>query len=131
VSSNQIDVRAEGWNHYIERQIGYRWAPVLRAWFPDDSDLSLDWTWNFFQYVFPLSDPRHVSTLQRPDWSRAERAVLDRYVSHARDLASTLQDPGWTNSTVLRGDVVNEVSRLKQELSGKSTSPPAFSSRAR
>src|SRR5258706_12120514 len=31
---------------------------------------------------------------------------------------STLQEPKWNNSTVLRGDVVSEVSKLKQELDG-------------
>jgi dihydrofolate reductase len=31
-------------------------------------------------------------------------------------VSSTLEDPGWNNSTVLNGDVVKEVSRLKQEL---------------
>jgi dihydrofolate reductase len=34
-------------------------------------------------------------------------------------VSSTLEDPSWTNSTVLKGDVVNEVSRLKQELDGE------------
>src|SRR4051812_7114519 len=33
-------------------------------------------------------------------------------------VSSTLEDPDWNNSTVLKGDVVNEVSRLKQELDG-------------
>jgi dihydrofolate reductase len=35
---------------------------------------------------------------------------LPKYV-----VSSTLQDPRWTNATVLRGDVVSEVSKLKQE----------------
>src|SRR5919197_2152505 len=30
-------------------------------------------------------------------------------------VSSTLVDPDWNNSTVLKGDVVNEVSKLKQE----------------
>ena len=30
-------------------------------------------------------------------------------------MSSTLEDPDWTNTTVLKGDVVNEVSKLKQE----------------
>jgi dihydrofolate reductase len=34
-------------------------------------------------------------------------------------VSSTLGDPVWSNSTVLRGDVVDEVSRLKQELDGE------------
>jgi dihydrofolate reductase len=33
-------------------------------------------------------------------------------------VSSTLQEPKWSNSTVLKGDVVNEVSKLKQELDG-------------
>jgi dihydrofolate reductase len=34
-------------------------------------------------------------------------------------VSSTLEDPDWNNSTVLKGDVVNEVSRLKQERNGE------------
>jgi dihydrofolate reductase len=34
-------------------------------------------------------------------------------------VSSTLEDPHWNNSTVLRGDPVEEVSRLKQELTGE------------
>jgi dihydrofolate reductase len=34
-------------------------------------------------------------------------------------VSSTLVDPAWDNSTVLEGDVVNEVSKLKQELDGE------------
>jgi dihydrofolate reductase len=33
-------------------------------------------------------------------------------------VSSTLDDPEWNNSTVLKGDVVEEVSRLKQEQEG-------------
>jgi dihydrofolate reductase len=38
---------------------------------------------------------------------------LPKYV-----VSSTLQEPKWSNSTLLKGDVVNEVSKLKQELDG-------------
>jgi dihydrofolate reductase len=34
-------------------------------------------------------------------------------------VSSTLEDPKWTNATLLRGDVVSEVSKLKQELDGE------------
>ena len=34
-------------------------------------------------------------------------------------VSSTLEDPEWNNSTVLKGDVVTEVSKLKQELDGE------------
>jgi dihydrofolate reductase len=33
-------------------------------------------------------------------------------------VSSTLQDPAWTNVTVLQGDVVEEVTRLKQDVDG-------------
>ncbi|GAA2671151.1 hypothetical protein GCM10010412_050580 [Nonomuraea recticatena] len=33
-------------------------------------------------------------------------------------MSSTLEDLGWRNSTVLRGEVVNEVSKLKQTVEG-------------
>jgi dihydrofolate reductase len=39
---------------------------------------------------------------------------LPKYV-----VSSTLEYPDWNNSTVLNGDVVNEVSKLKQELNGE------------
>ena len=38
---------------------------------------------------------------------------LPKYV-----VSSTLQEPKWSNSTILRGDVVSEVSKLKHELAG-------------
>ena len=34
-------------------------------------------------------------------------------------VSSTLEDPGWNNSTVLTGDVVTEVRKLTQELDGE------------
>ena len=33
-------------------------------------------------------------------------------------VSSTLEEPKWTNTTVLKGDVVSEVSKLKEELAG-------------
>jgi dihydrofolate reductase len=39
---------------------------------------------------------------------------LPKYV-----VSSTLEDPAWNNSTVLKGDVVTEVSKLKEELNGE------------
>ena len=39
---------------------------------------------------------------------------LPKYV-----VSSTLEDPGWNNSTVLKGDAIDEVAKLKQELNGE------------
>jgi dihydrofolate reductase len=46
---------------------------------------------------------------------------LPKYV-----VSSTLEDPAWNNSTVLKGDVVNEVSQLKEELNGEIVVPGSF-----
>jgi dihydrofolate reductase len=46
---------------------------------------------------------------------------LPKYV-----VSSTLEDPNWHNSTVLKGDAVGEVSKLKQELNGEIVVPASF-----
>jgi dihydrofolate reductase len=46
---------------------------------------------------------------------------LPKYV-----VSSTLEDPDWNNSTVLKGDVVDEVSKLAQELDGEIVVPASF-----
>jgi dihydrofolate reductase len=46
---------------------------------------------------------------------------LPKYV-----VSSTLEDPAWNNSTVLKGDVVEEVSKLKQEVNGEIVVPGSF-----
>jgi dihydrofolate reductase len=46
---------------------------------------------------------------------------LPKYV-----VSSTLADPDWNNSTVLRGDVVTAVSRLKHDLDGEINVPASF-----
>jgi dihydrofolate reductase len=47
--------------------------------------------------------------------------TLPKYV-----VSSTLEDPDWNNSTVLKGDVMNEVSKLRQELHGQILVPASF-----
>jgi len=52
-------------------------------------------------------------------WLSRTGAWADRLNSMPKYVvSSTRQKPKWTNSTVLKGDVVNEVSKLKQELAG-------------
>jgi dihydrofolate reductase len=52
-------------------------------------------------------------------WTSRTGAWADRLNSLPKYVvSSTLQDPSWTNVTVLKGNVVDEVSKLKQELAG-------------
>jgi dihydrofolate reductase len=52
-------------------------------------------------------------------WPSRTGELADRLNSKAKYVVSaTLHEPAWTNTTVLRGDVVDEVSRLKQRLAG-------------
>jgi dihydrofolate reductase len=41
-------------------------------------------------------------------------------------VSSTLDDPNWNNSTVLRGDPVTEVSKLKQAVNGEIVVPASY-----
>jgi dihydrofolate reductase len=53
-------------------------------------------------------------------WPSRSGELADRLNSMPKYVvSSTLEDPDWNNSTVLKGDVVNEVSKLKQELNGE------------
>src|SRR5207253_4307794 len=50
-------------------------------------------------------------------WPSRSGELADRLNSLPKYVvSSTLEDPDWNNSTVLKGDVVNGVSKLKQEL---------------
>ncbi len=41
-------------------------------------------------------------------------------------VSSTLEDPDWDNSRVLRGDIATEVSKLKQEIEGEIVVPASY-----
>lgn len=41
-------------------------------------------------------------------------------------VSSTLEDPEWNNTTVLKGDVVNEVKKLKKEIDGEIIVPASY-----
>ena len=52
-------------------------------------------------------------------WPSRTGALADRLNSKPKYVvSSTLQDPAWNNSTILRGDAVSEASKLKQQLAG-------------
>ena len=52
-------------------------------------------------------------------WPSRSGELADRMNSMPKYVvSSTLKDPGWNNTTVLKSDVVNEVSELKQEIRG-------------
>jgi len=53
-------------------------------------------------------------------WQSRSGELADKLNSMPKYVASsTLKDPDWNNSTVLKGDVVTEVSKLKQEVDGE------------
>ena len=60
-------------------------------------------------------------------WPSRTGALADRLNSMPKYVvSSTLEDPDWNNSTVLTGDVVNEVAKLKQEIDGDIIVPGSF-----
>ena len=60
-------------------------------------------------------------------WPSRTGALADRLNSKPKYVvSSTLQDPAWNNTTVLKGNLVNEVSKLKQQLAGDIVVPASF-----
>ena len=60
-------------------------------------------------------------------WPSRSGALADRLNSMPKYVVSSnLEDPDWNNSIVLKGDVVNEVSKLKQEIDGDIVVPGSF-----
>jgi dihydrofolate reductase len=60
-------------------------------------------------------------------WPSRSGELADRLNSLPKYVvSSTLEHPDWNNSTVLKGDVLNEVSKLKHELEGEVVVPASF-----
>ena len=60
-------------------------------------------------------------------WRPRSGALADRLNNMPKYVvSSTLEHPDWNNSTVLKGDVVTEVSKLKQELDGEIVVPASY-----
>jgi dihydrofolate reductase len=60
-------------------------------------------------------------------WPSRSGELADRLNSMPKYVvSSTLNEPKWNNSTVIKGDVLSEVSKLKQELTGEIVVPASF-----
>jgi dihydrofolate reductase len=60
-------------------------------------------------------------------WPSRSGELADRLNSLPKYVvSSTLEHPHWNNSTVLKGDVLDEVSKLKQEFNGEIVVPASF-----
>jgi dihydrofolate reductase len=60
-------------------------------------------------------------------WPSRSGELADRLNSLPKYVvSSTLEHPDWNNSTVLKGDVLDEVSKLKHELEGEVVVPASF-----
>ncbi|HEX7163649.1 MAG TPA: dihydrofolate reductase family protein, partial [Trebonia sp.] len=60
-------------------------------------------------------------------WRSRSGELADRLNSMPKYVvSSTLSEPDWNNSTVLSGDVVGEVSKLKQQLDGDIVVPASY-----
>jgi dihydrofolate reductase len=60
-------------------------------------------------------------------WRPRSGALADRLNSLPKYVvSSTLEHPNWNNSTILKGDVLTEVSKLKQTLDGEIIVPASY-----
>jgi dihydrofolate reductase len=60
-------------------------------------------------------------------WPSRNGELADRLNSMPKYIvSSTLEHPAWNNSTVLKGGVLDEISKLKQELNGEIVVPASF-----
>jgi dihydrofolate reductase len=93
------------------------------GWFGQDGGKDLE-EWGKVEYAEALRAAALLLGRRSDEWFAARWASkagewadrlnsLPKYV-----VSSTLEDPRWTNVTVLKGNVVDEVTRLKQELDG-------------
>ena len=95
----------------------------LGGWFVQDGGRDLE-EWGKVEYAEALRTEALLLGRRSDEWFAARwlsksGAWADRLNSLPKYVvSSTLQDPRWTNVTVLKGNVVDEVTRLKQELDG-------------
>lgn len=52
-------------------------------------------------------------------WPKREGEFADKYNTMPKYVVtSTLEDPEWNNTTILKGDVVDEATKLKEQIDG-------------
>jgi len=60
-------------------------------------------------------------------WPSRSGSLADRLNTMPKYvISSTLEAPNWNNSTILKGDVMNEVAKLKQQIDGDIVVPGSF-----
>ena len=70
---------------------------------------------------------RHTYDFLAGRWPARSGALADRLNTKPKYVvSSTLSDPTWNNTNVLRGDVIQTVSALKQQLAGDLNMPASF-----
>ena len=95
----------------------------LGGWFVQDGGKDLE-EWGKVEYAEALRTKALLLGRRSDEWFAARwLSKSDAWADRLNGLpkyvvSSTLQEPKWSNVTVLRGDVVSEVSKLKQELDG-------------
>jgi dihydrofolate reductase len=96
--------RAGGWFSQVENRDRREWAEVeLDEALGAEALLLGRRTYEFFAARWPSRSGPWADRLNS----------LPKYV-----VSTTLQDPDWNNSTVLRGDVVHEVATLRRKVEG-------------
>jgi dihydrofolate reductase len=95
----------------------------LGGWFVQDGGKDLE-EWGEVEYAEALRTEALLLGRRSDEWFAARWASkpgewADRLNSLPKYVVSaTLDEPRWANATVLKGDVVDEVTRLKRELAG-------------
>jgi dihydrofolate reductase len=95
----------------------------LGGWFVEDGGKDLE-EWGKVEYAEALGAAALLLGRRSDEWFGTRWASrpgewADRLNSLPKYVVSAaLEDPKWTNVTVLKGDVVEEVTRLKQDVDG-------------
>jgi dihydrofolate reductase len=127
VMSGPQNVSLDGVVQDPDGQEGFR----LGGWFVEFGGEDLE-AWNRFALTEALGAEAWLLGRESYEffgvrWRPRKGELADRLNSMPKYVvSSTLVDPDWNNSIVLNGDVVEEVSKLKQELRGEIVVPASY-----